>query len=123
MWQVAPTEGDQTRLARPVCPDRRPPRPAERDAPPNSRATARNGRVTTVASAPPIWRRTSAMARNMRTPLSPPGRRGSAAPVDERVPRTREAMRAGRLVSGARLFSACRAGPPGTPRPGARRRR
>ncbi|AKZ59439.1 hypothetical protein SAM23877_6394 [Streptomyces ambofaciens ATCC 23877] len=36
----------------------------EDEAPPKSRATARKGSVTTVATAPPIWRSTSAMARN-----------------------------------------------------------
>ncbi|MZD07009.1 hypothetical protein GTW43_32960 [Streptomyces sp. SID5785] len=35
------------------------------DAPPKSRATALNGSVTTVAIAPPIARRTSAMAWNI----------------------------------------------------------
>ncbi|SEE52611.1 hypothetical protein SAMN05216489_06963 [Streptomyces sp. 3213] len=38
---------------------------AEREAPPNNRASARNGSVTTVAIALPMPRSTSAMARNM----------------------------------------------------------
>ncbi|MYY86144.1 hypothetical protein GT044_33675 [Streptomyces sp. SID335] len=41
------------------------------EAPPKSRATARNGRVTTVAMAPPMARRTSAMAFSM---VGPPKR-------------------------------------------------
>ncbi|MBW5421387.1 hypothetical protein GKQ77_07375 [Streptomyces sp. BG9H] len=40
------------------------------EAPPKSRATARNGSVTTVAMAPPMERRTSAMAFSM---CGPPG--------------------------------------------------
>ncbi|MYS94369.1 hypothetical protein GTY47_33165 [Streptomyces sp. SID5464] len=36
----------------------------EDEAPPKRRARARKGSVTTVAMAPPIWRSTSAMARN-----------------------------------------------------------
>ncbi|MWA14970.1 hypothetical protein E5671_38340 [Streptomyces sp. BA2] len=47
--------GDQTLRARPGRrPERRPPRRVELEAPPKSRATARNGSVTTVASAAPI---------------------------------------------------------------------
>ncbi|QEV21733.1 hypothetical protein CP975_33215 [Streptomyces alboniger] len=38
------------------------------EAPPKSRAMARNGSVTTVAMAPPIERRTSAMAFSMCGP-------------------------------------------------------
>ncbi|RXS66041.1 hypothetical protein EST54_16825 [Streptomyces sioyaensis] len=43
---------------------------AESAAPPKSRPTARKGRVTTVAMAPPIARITSAIALNMGGPPS-----------------------------------------------------
>src|SRR5690606_26959865 len=50
------------------------------DAPPKRRARARNGSVTTVAMAPPIWRSTSAMARNTGFPFrAPDGRAGRPA--------------------------------------------
>ncbi|XIG73834.1 hypothetical protein C1N81_10720 [Streptomyces sp. SGAir0957] len=50
------------------------------EAPPNSRATARKGSVTTVAMAPPIERSTSAMALSMTVSspgAEPGGARGS----------------------------------------------
>ncbi len=52
-----------------------------RDAPPKSRASARKGSVTTVAMAPPMLRRTSAMARNTESSLSVPTMRPPGRPV------------------------------------------
>ncbi|OXS33476.1 hypothetical protein CHR28_21315 [Streptomyces sp. XY006] len=62
----------------------------EDEAPPKSRARARKGSVTTVAIAPPIWRSTSAIARNTKFPFL----RSPAAPAGRyRVPRRRLTMR------------------------------
>ncbi|PAZ16386.1 hypothetical protein CLM62_08185 [Streptomyces sp. SA15] len=52
----------------------------EREAPPKSRARARKGSVTTVATAPPIWRRTSAIARNTSFPFPLPATPAGSGP-------------------------------------------
>ncbi|BDD76269.1 hypothetical protein SLITK23_66040 [Streptomyces lividans] len=69
LWQVTPTIGDQGAVRAGRATDAKGPGQTlrlrvEDEAPPKSRARARKGSVTTVAIAPPIWRRTSAMARN-----------------------------------------------------------
>ncbi|CAM5671028.1 hypothetical protein STENM36S_00052 [Streptomyces tendae] len=112
LWQVTPTIGDQGAVG-PVATDERGSDQTLRlgwRTRPRRRAGPGPGSVTTVAIAPPIWRRTSAMARNTCSPFGFPaasaGRpTGTSVAASHACPYTPSEP--------ARVVSAWRADPPG----------